>query len=75
MNVQLRDVSQTARDGSVSHLEQVYVRGSHIRLFIVPDVLKNAPMFRPKTLARTRAQNSGHRGGGRPGGSRGRGRR
>lgn len=40
MNVQLRDVTVTARDGRVSHLEQVYVRGSHVRMFIVPDMLK-----------------------------------
>lgn len=70
MNIQLRDITVTSRDGMVSHLEQVYVRGSHIRLFILPDMLKHAPMFRPDTLAKTRAQNTGPRGGGR-----GRGRR
>ncbi|KAK9475175.1 uncharacterized protein V1510DRAFT_372444, partial [Dipodascopsis tothii] len=46
MNCQLRDITVTARDGRVSHLEQVYIRGSHIRFFIVPDMLRNAPMFR-----------------------------
>ncbi|ODQ67065.1 Sm-like ribonucleo protein [Nadsonia fulvescens var. elongata DSM 6958] len=51
MNVQLKDVTFTSRDGRVSHHEQVYIRGSHVRLFIVPDMLKNAPMFRPQTLA------------------------
>lgn len=40
MNVQLRDVTVTARDGRVTHLEQVYVRGSHVRLFIIPDMLR-----------------------------------
>lgn len=40
MNVQLRDVTVTARDGKVTHLEQVYVRGSHVRLFIIPDMLR-----------------------------------
>ncbi|VVT56740.1 uncharacterized protein SAPINGB_P005242 [Magnusiomyces paraingens] len=65
MNVQLRDVTVTARDGRVSHLEQVYVRGSHVRMFIVPDMLRLAPMFRPKTLAKVRgaAQPSRGRGG------------
>lgn len=46
MNCQLRDITLTARDGRVSHLEQIYIRGSHIRFFIVPDMLRNAPMFR-----------------------------
>lgn len=48
MNVQLKDVQQTARDGRVSHLDQIYIRGSHVRFFIVPDMLRNAPMFRSR---------------------------
>lgn len=48
MNVQLKDITVTARDGRVSHLEQVYIRGSHVRFFIVPDMLRNAPMFRSR---------------------------
>ncbi|KAJ1652038.1 small nuclear ribonucleoprotein Sm D3 [Dispira simplex] len=46
MNVQLRDIIVTARDGQVSKLDQVYIRGSFVRFFIVPDMLKNAPMFK-----------------------------
>jgi small nuclear ribonucleoprotein D3 len=45
MNVQLKDITFTDRDGQVRKMEQIYVRGSHIRYFIVPDMLKNAPMF------------------------------
>ncbi|KAI8052349.1 hypothetical protein BDF22DRAFT_726069 [Syncephalis plumigaleata] len=45
MNVQLRNITVTHRDGRTSHLDQVYVRGSQIRFFVVPDMLKNAPMF------------------------------
>ncbi|CAF9926062.1 MAG: hypothetical protein GOMPHAMPRED_004048 [Gomphillus americanus] len=62
MNVQLRDITVTARDGRVSHLDQVYIRGSHVRFFIVPDMLRNAPMFKQRSqrgrgvgLARGRA--------------------
>ncbi|KAF4586019.1 Small nuclear ribonucleoprotein Sm D3 [Ophiocordyceps camponoti-floridani] len=44
MNVQLKDITVTARDGRVSHLEQVYIRGSHVRFFIIPDMLRNAPI-------------------------------
>jgi hypothetical protein len=46
MNCQLREITVTARDGRVTRLEQVYIRGSHIRFLIVPDMLKNAPMFK-----------------------------
>ena len=35
----------TGRDGRVSQLDQVYIRGSMIRFFIVPDMLQNAPMY------------------------------
>jgi small nuclear ribonucleoprotein D3 len=40
MNVQLKDITVVARDGRVSHLDQVYIRGSHVRFFIVPDMLR-----------------------------------
>jgi len=46
MNVQLKDITVTARDGRVSHLEQVYIRGSHVRYFIVPDMLRYEFYFR-----------------------------
>ncbi|KAI2044375.1 small nuclear ribonucleoprotein Sm D3 [Ophidiomyces ophidiicola] len=45
MNVQLKDITVTARDGRVSHLDQVYIRGSHVRFFIVPDMLRYAELF------------------------------
>ncbi|KAL8661177.1 MAG: hypothetical protein Q9202_005834 [Teloschistes flavicans] len=77
MNVQLRDITVTARDGRVSHLDQVYIRGSHVRFFIVPDMLRNAPMFRSRgvrgrgvgmargraTVNRARGQRGGRGGG------------
>ena len=44
LNVSLRDITVTGRDGRVTQLEQVYIRGSMIRYFIVPDMLQNAPM-------------------------------
>lgn len=59
MNCQLVGITFTARDGRQSQLEAVYIRGSQIRLggaaaavvdlarfFVLPDMLKNAPMFR-----------------------------
>ncbi|KAL2912517.1 small nuclear ribonucleoprotein Sm D3 [Polyrhizophydium stewartii] len=46
MNVQLKDITHTARDGKVTQLDQVFIRGSQLRFIIVPDMLKNAPMFK-----------------------------
>ncbi|OAY65354.1 Small nuclear ribonucleoprotein SmD3b, partial [Ananas comosus] len=33
-------------DGKVSQLEHVFIRGSKVRFMIIPDMLKNAPMFK-----------------------------
>lgn len=70
MNCQLENINVTQRDGRVTHLDRVYIRGSHVRLFIVPDMLRNAPMFRSKGtrgrgvgLARGRATVNRARGG------------
>ncbi|KAF1742371.1 hypothetical protein MXB_892 [Myxobolus squamalis] len=46
MNCQLISVTVTARNGKTSHSEQIYIRGSKIKYFILPDMLKNAPMFK-----------------------------
>lgn len=46
MNLQLKDVTATHRDGHVTQLDQVFIRGSHLRFVIVPDMLKNAPLFK-----------------------------
>ncbi|KAJ5090254.1 small nuclear ribonucleoprotein SmD3 [Penicillium argentinense] len=43
MNVQLKDVSLTARNGKVSHLDEIYIRGSNVVFFIIPDMLRYAP--------------------------------
>lgn len=51
MNVQLKDITVTARDGRVSHLDQVYIRGSHVRFFIVPDMLRCVNVLRSIALA------------------------
>jgi small nuclear ribonucleoprotein D3 len=45
-NIQLKDVTATARDGRVAQLEHIFIRGSRIRFVVVPDMLKNAPMFK-----------------------------
>lgn len=44
MNVQMENINVTQRDGRVTHLDRVYIRGSHVRLFIVPDMLRYEEM-------------------------------
>jgi small nuclear ribonucleoprotein D3 len=46
MNCQITNVHYTARDGRSSELEHIFIRGSKIRLLILPDMLRNAPMFK-----------------------------
>ena len=50
LNISLKDITVTGRDGRVSQLDQVYIRGSMVRFFIVPDMLQNAPMYVPQRL-------------------------
>ena len=42
----MTDVTHTGRDGKESKMEHVYIRGSKVRLMIIPDMLKHAPMFK-----------------------------
>jgi len=81
MNLQMKDNTVTYRDGRVAQLEFLYLRGSKVRFLILPDMLKNAPMFKAKTRgggagrgksAILRAQ-AGRGGRGRGFGGRGRG--
>lgn len=49
MNVSLSDVLRTARDGQITKLPSVYLRGSSIRFIALPELLKNAPIFQKVT--------------------------
>ncbi|XP_066153858.1 small nuclear ribonucleoprotein Sm D3 [Euwallacea fornicatus] len=51
MNCQMSQVTITYRDGRAAQLENVYIRGSKVRFLILPDMLKNAPMFKKQTKA------------------------
>uniref|UniRef100_A0A6G4ZX40 Small nuclear ribonucleoprotein Sm D3 n=1 Tax=Rhipicephalus microplus TaxID=6941 RepID=A0A6G4ZX40_RHIMP len=58
MNCQMCNITVTYRDGRVAQLENVYIRGSKIRFMILPDMLKNAPMFK-KAGAKTATASAG----------------
>lgn len=45
MNVSLSDVLRTARNGKISKLLNVYLRGPSIKFIALPDLLKSAPVF------------------------------
>lgn len=48
MNCSLDNITYTARDGRTAQLASIYLRGSKIRFFIIPDMIKNAPFFQPR---------------------------
>ncbi|PRD33630.1 UNVERIFIED_CONTAM: SmD3 [Trichonephila clavipes] len=58
MNCQMSGITVTYRNGKVGKLENIYIRGSKIRFLILPDMLKNAPMFKLKTGLRVGAASS-----------------
>lgn len=46
MNVRMDDVYVVMKDGKQYHLDQIYLRGSQIRFFVIPDMLKHSPMLK-----------------------------
>ncbi|WZZ69212.1 hypothetical protein YC2023_080582 [Brassica napus] len=64
-NCQLEDITYTAKDGKVSQLEHVFIRGSKVRFIVIPDMLKNAPMFN-RVNAKIKGKSSIGVGRGRP---------
>ncbi|GAA5865608.1 hypothetical protein JCM8115_004147 [Rhodotorula mucilaginosa] len=81
LSVSLTQCTVTHRDGRVTQLDQVYIRGASIRFYVVPDMLAQAPMFKRAGAAGMkgrgigtargratimRAQSRRGRGGGRP---------
>jgi len=57
MNVHLSNCTKTGRDGRVTTLSNCFLRGSHVRFMILPDILKNAPFFKKiDTTARKKAE-------------------
>jgi len=77
-NCQVKNAIHTGKDGRTTHMDHIYLRGSRIRFFVVPDMLKNAPMFKridPKLKGKLGPMGlgtvSGRGGGGGRGGGRG----
>lgn len=45
MNCRLDNCQKTSKDGKKYYFDHIYIRGSHIRFIICPDMFKNSPMF------------------------------
>ncbi|KAL6342330.1 hypothetical protein AAG906_007544 [Vitis piasezkii] len=45
-NCQLENITFTAKDGKVSQPEHVFIHGSKVRFMVIPDLPKDAPMFK-----------------------------
>lgn len=58
MNCQMRNVVFTARDGRRTRMENVFLRGTQVRLAQLPDILQSAPMFK-KLAEAAKARRSG----------------
>mmetsp|Transcript_23449 Transcript_23449/g.65469 ORF Transcript_23449/g.65469 Transcript_23449/m.65469 type:complete len:111 (-) Transcript_23449:1031-1363(-) len=56
MNMNMSDVLKTARNGQVSKLPNVYLRGSSIRFVVLPELLKNAPIFQTVTTMKRKME-------------------
>lgn len=46
MNMTISDVVRTARNGQVTKIPTVYLRGNMVRFISLPELLKNAPVFK-----------------------------
>ncbi|KAI5475516.1 kinesin family member 5 [Pseudohyphozyma bogoriensis] len=46
LSISLTMCTVTHRDGRVTQLDQVYIRGPSVRFYVVPDMLSQAPMFK-----------------------------
>jgi len=58
MNCHMKAVTFTARDGRRTRMEHVFLRGSQVRLVVLPDILQSAPMFK-KVADAAKARRSG----------------
>lgn len=56
MNLSLSDVLRTTRNGQITKLPSVYLRGGSIRFIALPDLLKNAPVFQKVTMMKRKME-------------------
>jgi small nuclear ribonucleoprotein D3 len=47
-------VTMTSREGRVTKLEQVFLRGGQIKFIVLPELLKDAPIFKKVQLLKAK---------------------
>mmetsp|Transcript_13526 Transcript_13526/g.15409 ORF Transcript_13526/g.15409 Transcript_13526/m.15409 type:complete len:119 (+) Transcript_13526:334-690(+) len=75
MSIQMSSVTHTAKDGRVRKLEQIYLRGNNIRLFVLPEVLRQSPLFKKVAAVKKKYDKNLEMAQAAAGRGRGRGRR
>ena len=68
MNMTISEVVRTARNGQVSKIPTVYLRGSGIRFIRLPDLLRNAPAFKKVASMKAKMEAERSHGGAAGGG-------
>jgi len=58
MNCHLSNCTKTGKDGRVTTLANCFLRGSHVRFMVLPDILKNAPFFKKIDTKANKARSS-----------------
>lgn len=69
-------MTMTGRDGRVLKMENVFLRGGHVKFIVLPELLKSAPIFKKVQTMKAKkveASGAGGRGAGRGGRGGGRG--
>lgn len=46
MSLHLSDVTATYKNGQTRKLQQIYLRGSQVKYFVLPDILEGSPVFK-----------------------------
>jgi small nuclear ribonucleoprotein D3 len=59
MIVNIIAVTMTARNGRVTRLEHVFLRGGQIKFIVVPELLKSAPIFKKVQALRAKSVGDG----------------
>lgn len=61
MNMQLGEVTATSESGEKSYINSVFVRGSHVQMVVLPEILRYAPVLRPDLAQKVKGETKARR--------------
>ena len=62
MNCELKRVTYRAKNGEIKKMDTVFIRGSNIRYFLLPELLKHASIFEKiQSIAEQKQKSKGGR--------------